>query len=241
MNLQKIVFSKVLKFFYGLLLLPLCYSVFLSLVYVLQNIEYSNNLVTMFFLGSAGYLALHFLLYKPMRVYVFGHELMHVISAKLCGAKVGKIKVNKGSGMVNVSKVNTFIALSPYLIPIYSLFIILLWVITKNLFKFNIRIELFMFLLGFSLMFHLVLTLFAISVGQTDFQVAGWLFSLVVIFIINCLILMLLFIILLPTKVGYKEVLDNLINTTVQTYKITFIKLKEIIKYFFLKVKQWKH
>ncbi len=228
---MKILFHKITKFFYAIILLPFCYTSFLMLIYVLKNIEYSNSKVYPFFLGAGCYLVVHFLLYKPIKIYVIGHELMHALSAKLCGAQVRRIKVNKFSGTVDVSKVNTFIALSPYFVPLYSIVIGIIWLIVRYVFKLNVRIEIFMFLLGFSLMFHLVLTIFAVSVGQQDFKISGWLFSIVVIFIVNCIFLITLLLVLLPNKIGYMEAVKKFFNLNIEIYKVSFTKSQQIIKY----------
>lgn len=119
--------SKFFKFFYGIVLLPFCYSLFLVLFFVLKNIETTNKVFLFFLGGCFFYLVLHLFFYKPIKMYVFGHELVHALSAWLCGGKVGKMKLKNSSGEVSVSKVNTFIALSPYFVPIYSLFLVVLW------------------------------------------------------------------------------------------------------------------
>ena len=224
--------NKIIKFFYGILLLPLCYSIFLTLIYVIKNIEFNSNPVKFFLFGASSYLILHILLYKPIKVYIIGHELIHAISAYLCGASVKNLKIGKSYGSVNVEKINTFIALSPYFVPFYSIVVIFIWLLTKYLFKLNVSAEIFMFFLGFTIMFHLLLTIYAISLGQQDLKVSGWLFSVVVIFIINCLILIVLLVALFPLKTKIDEFKDYFLNFTSDIYKICFEKILQIVKYF---------
>jgi hypothetical protein len=150
---------------------------------------------------------------------------MHSISAILCGAKVDNVKIRKNSGSVNVNKINTFIALSPYYVPIYSIFLIILWGVLRYILKLELNVEVFIFLLGLSITFHLVLTFYAVSVGQTDFNVSGWLFSLVTIFILNVVLLISIIIFLLPVKNSYKEVLGKVFLET----KISYIKTYNIL------------
>ena len=230
--MMKILSSKLLKFFYGIILIPFCYTIFVVFIFVLQNIEFSNRFVIIFFGGCGTYIILHFLLYKPVRLYVIGHELMHTISALLCGAKVANVKVKKNSGSVNVNKVNTFIALSPYFVPIYSVFLIIIWGILKYVLKFEIKVEIFIFLLGMSIMFHLVLTFYAISVGQTDFNVSGWLFSLITIFIVNVIVLTSVIVILFPINKSYKEIVDKIYFETKISYIKTYDLIKNTLNYF---------
>lgn len=226
-----LLYNKVVKFFYGILLLPLCYGLFRTLLYVIVNIEFSNKLVYAFLSGAGLYLILHFVLYKPIRIYVIGHELVHAISAYICGGKVKKLRIGSSYGSVNVDKVNTFIALSPYFVPFYSLIVMIIWILVKYLFKLNVPIEILTFLLGFTIMFHIVLTLYAIYIGQQDFKISGWLFSIVLIFIINCLILISIFLILFPSKLNFSGVREFFLGLTVQTYKFCYNKILEIIKF----------
>ncbi len=231
--------NKIFKFFYGIILLPLCYVFFQTFIFVIKNIEFSNNIVKSFFLGSISYLVIHIILYKPLKLYIIGHELVHAISAYLCGANVKNVKFAKSYGSVNVDKINTFIALSPYFVPFYSLIIITLWIILKHFIKINIPIKYFMFFLGLSITFHLVLTIYAIYLGQQDFKISGWLFSVVIIFIINCLILILLFIFLFPSKVKFLDIKNYFLDTFFITYKICYTELSNFIKLLIDKIKLW--
>ncbi|MFN3550413.1 MAG: hypothetical protein ACK4WJ_01170 [Endomicrobiia bacterium] len=229
--------NKIIKFFYGIALLPLCYVFFQTLIFVIKNIEFSNSIVKSFFIGCGSYLVIHILLYKPLKLYVIGHELVHAISGYLCGANVKNVKVAKSYGLVNVDKINTFIALSPYFVPFYSLIIIILWVIVKYFIKLDIPIEYFMFFLGLTITFHLVLTIYAVSLGQQDLKISGWLFSIVIIFIINCLILILLFIFLFPSKIKFLDVKDHFLNYLFLSYRVCFNKTLDFTKFLIDKIK----
>ena len=61
-----------------------------------------------------------------MRTYVFGHELTHALASLAMGGDVLSFKVSKRGGSVSMTKTNFFVALAPYCIPIYTLFIFLL-------------------------------------------------------------------------------------------------------------------
>lgn len=223
--------NKVLKFFYAIILLPLCYVLLRTLFYVIVNLEFSNKIVQLFLLGCATYLFIHILLYKPIKLYIIGHELVHTISAYLCGIKVKKIKIGSSSGTVNVDKVNTFVALSPYFVPFYSFVIFILWVVTKFIFKVNISIEILSFALGFTIAFHLILTAYAIYIGQQDFQISGWLFSIVVVLILNCILLIFIFMVLTPVKVNVSEIKNFFISLTKQTYYNCYLGISKFLSY----------
>ena len=184
---------------YGAALLPACFGAGKTLVVTAQGISFTAGAGVWFLAGAAVYLVVHLALWKPLRVYIFGHELVHALSALLCGGSVAGMRVNKTSGAVNVSKVNAFIALSPYVVPIYAVFAAVGWLFARYVLKWNVPSTVLLFLLGFCMMFHLVLTLYAVSVGQSDFQVAGWLLSLTLVFIANCGLLVGLFLVLFPS------------------------------------------
>src|SRR3977135_2329591 len=74
-----------------------------------------------FFAGVFSYFAFQWAFFRPIRTYVFGHELTHAIATWMSGGKVKHFHVSKKGGHVKVSKSNAFIALAPYIIPLYSL------------------------------------------------------------------------------------------------------------------------
>ncbi|MEN3012999.1 MAG: hypothetical protein ABDH23_00065 [Endomicrobiia bacterium] len=227
-----LLFNRIVKFFYGIVLVPFCFVLLKVLVYVVSNIEFRDKLVIFFFAGMGSYLLLHLFFYKPIKMYVIGHELVHVLSSYLCGAKVRKLKIGKFSGYVSVNKINTFTALSPYFIPFYSLTISILWVVFRYILGMKIPVDIFVFLLGFSIMFHLVLTFHAVSIGQSDFRIGGWLFSLVIIFIVNCLILVFLLYFLFPSRLNFYQLKNYFLSTLDTTYKFFYFKFKNLIPFF---------
>ncbi|MCX7956549.1 MAG: hypothetical protein N2643_01465 [Endomicrobia bacterium] len=232
-----LLYNKIVKFIYGIILLPFCWVIFKTLIFVVTNAELKDKYIITFFIGMIAYIIFHFVLYKPVRFYVIGHELVHAISAYLCGAKVKKIKINSSYGTVNVNKVNSFIALSPYFVPFYSIILALLWIVLKNLLKLNIPQEIFVFLLGFTIMFHLVLTIYAIYLGQKDLEIPGWLFSIVIIFIVNCLLFIGLFIFVFPSKLNFVELKRYVSKELFVSYKNIYLKLRDGLPILVEKVK----
>jgi hypothetical protein len=139
-----------------------------------------------------------------MLAYVFGHEVTHAIWVKLFGGNVAnRFHVSLEGGHVLTDRVNTWIVLSPYFFPIYSVLsgtlygVLLLsgWVIdlihegshlTAGVD--SLRWVLFL-VLGLTLAFHLVFTLLLITKGQPDLHYGGTFFSLTVIYLINLLLI----------------------------------------------------
>ena len=98
--------KKFLKLIIGLFLLPLCWSGSRALFFLLT--ETSANASSGWAL-PAGFLVSvlgFFLLPQAFRTYVLGHELSHAIAGLLMGAKVGKMKVGRDGGHVELSKSN---------------------------------------------------------------------------------------------------------------------------------------
>ena len=115
-----------MKFFrtiIAVLLLPLlvvCVYNFIKTVFIFAGT--TNLSMVPFWLGIIIYFIFQAVFYKPMRTYVFGHELTHALTGLLSGARIKKFKVSKNSGSVSLTKDNIFITLSPYFIPIYHRF-----------------------------------------------------------------------------------------------------------------------
>ncbi len=200
------------KFVVGLFLLPLCYiltaAFFSALLDALtsQASGRSHFWATaefwFFSLGLVCWLIAYFGLPKPLIVYVYGHELTHAITVKLMGGRVSDFSVGRDGGYIVSSKINTWIALAPYFVPIYSVGVILLYGLVSLLYDLQPHAELatgiLYGLLGFTWAFHATFTLSMIPRGQTDLAYGGTFFSLTVIYLMNLLVLSLLLILATP-------------------------------------------
>lgn len=176
-----------------------------------------------FLAGLAAYPLLHFFLLRPLRLYVFGHELTHAFAAVLSGARVKRFVAGKESGHVVVSHSNTFIALAPYFVPIYSLLVLLayrligLW--DPNL----IGRGLFLAAMGASLAFHWVLTVDILTgESQKDLsQAGGVFFSMVMIALANACVIALIFKFLFPQVVSLWDFTAAVSSGTLAFWKET--------------------
>lgn len=145
-----------------------------------------------FWIGILSYIVFQVVFYKPMRTYVFGHELSHAIAGVLSGAKIKKFNVGKKSGSVVLTKSNIWITLTPYFFPIYTIAIVIIYIClgwvtdVKRFYKY------FLFFVGFSIAFHTALTIYILSIGQPDLKVYGTFFSYVVILAVNIVVFTLL-------------------------------------------------
>jgi hypothetical protein len=181
---------KWIKFVVALLLLPVCAGVGLALWQVLRA---SGSAVTTWvpFLGGAACWSVIFLLLpKPMWIYVFGHELTHALWTWLFGGEVKKMKVTSSGGHVVISKTNFLIALAPYFFPLYAVIVIAVFAIGNLIWNWHCYLVWFHLLLGVAYAFHLTLTFHVLQTRQSDITSQGYLFSGVVIFLGNALVLL---------------------------------------------------
>ena len=190
---------KIIKFFIAVLLLPACGALTLSAVHVGRALlgppaggfGWSSPPVA-FAAGYGLWLIAFVLLPKPMRTYVLGHELTHAFWALLMGARVGGLKVRKTGGQVRTSKTNWFITLAPYFFPFYAMLFIGLFFAANAIWGLDRYLNVLFFLVGLGWSFHVTFTLMTLlQSSQPDLKSQGILFSVVVIYCMNLLVLLL--------------------------------------------------
>src|SRR2546423_1792991 len=115
---------KWVKTILAILLLPFCIGAVRALLRVLALTRQADTIWVAMAGGAGSWLAIFFLLPKPMRLYVFGHELTHVLWTWAFGGRVKKFKVHPEGGHVVVTKNNFIIALAPYFFPLYVVLIV---------------------------------------------------------------------------------------------------------------------
>jgi hypothetical protein len=159
---------------------------------------------------------------RPMRAYIFGHELTHAIWVWLMGGRVKHFEVRRDGGHILTDTHNFWIALAPYFYPIYSMAIMAVYGAvslfynigqSEGLFLSMTALQWLFLALGASWAFHMSFTCWMIPKGQSDLTSHGTYFSLVVIYIVNLSILSGFLIIAAPevTLLAFGE--DLLVNT----------------------------
>jgi hypothetical protein len=187
----------------ALLLLPVCYGVARSLWSIAQGFQQVPEGSFYFFLGFGLYLVFQWVFFKPMRTYVFGHELTHAMAAWLTGGEVHHFKVGKKGGSVTVTKPNLFVALAPYMVPLYSFVAMLIYFAVNCFYNLAPYWNIFLGVLGATLSFHAALTFFALKQDQPDLRSGGKFLSGVLIFLGNSFALMLLLGVMFPQTVSW--------------------------------------
>lgn len=182
---------KWVKFIVAILLLPVCAGGTLALWRVMEQCGRADTTLVPIGAGATCWLVIYLLLPKPMWVYVFGHELTHVLWVWLFGGKVKRFKAGSSGGHVLVDKSNFLISLSPYFFPLYAILVVvgflaghLIWGWTNFFVWFHLAV-------GAAYAFHLTLTIHVLRTEQSDITSQGYVFSAVIIYLGNLLVLLI--------------------------------------------------
>lgn len=177
-------------------LLPLCWAASRTFYLLLQTSSAGWSGGWFLPVGFLAAVIGFFLLPRAFRLYVLGHELSHALAGLMFGARVGKMKVGRDGGHVELSKNNFIISLAPYLFPFYTGLVLALW-IGLGCFRDMTPFEPFWLgLVGVTWGFHITFTIYMLSQHQPDVQRNGHLFSYVAIYLTNLLFMMLWVILL---------------------------------------------
>ena len=174
----------------ALLLLPVCIGAAEALARVVRISGEADTIWVAALSGAACWLVIYFLLPKPMWIYVVGHELTHAIWTWLLGGRVRKFRVSANGGHVVVTKSNFVIALAPYFFPLYAVLVFAAFAIGRSFWNWQPYLVWFHLLLGAAYAFHVTLTWHILKTSQSDLTDQGYLFSAVVIFLGNAVVLL---------------------------------------------------
>lgn len=189
-----------MKMLIGLSLWPLVWAATIS-TYKLHQLSADTTLEDGWAAWSlpVGFLAwvlVFFLLPRPSRTYVLGHELTHALWAVMMGGRVGKMKVGKKGGHVELSKTNFIITLAPYFFPFYTTLIVAAYYIAGNWVDTNSQQAWWFAAVGLTWSFHITFTIHMLTQHQPDIQEHGRIFSFTVIYLMNVLVIALMMVLL---------------------------------------------
>jgi len=177
---------RIFKTVIGVLILPLAAGFSAAFYKQFGQIDIFFTKGQQYFLGGIiAYCLIQLFLFKPVYLYVLGHESVHAIATWLCGGKVTSFDISSSGGSVGTTKSNWFISLSPYLVPIYAVVLIVLYYLAGGVFKVILPQTYFMFLLGMVLAFHVVMTVDTLKMRQPDLLKVGRLTASVFIYLVN--------------------------------------------------------
>lgn len=188
--------SRFLKFLIALALIPLVAGEIWTLIDLARLSVPAGQWKAAWFLSfSTGFLAwivIFIFLPRAMWLYVLGHEFTHALAAMIAGGKVSAFKVTSKGGHIMTDRVNWWIALSPYFVPIYALIWIGLWLMVDFYYSLRQWQPILFFGIGLFWSFHLTFTCSMLHPRQTDLSGEGYIFSGVIIALMNLLTMVLL-------------------------------------------------
>ncbi len=141
-----------------------------------------------FAIGYALWTLLFFVLPPSVSMYVWGHELTHAIWGLLTGSKVGKIKVGKNGGYVNLTNPGIFTTLAPYFVPFYLVVVLLLRLLAGLFWDMTPFAPFWLGLMGMAYGFHVTYTVRSLTEQQPDIREFGHVISYALILLINILV-----------------------------------------------------
>jgi len=203
--------TRAMKYVIGLFLLPFTIGFSKAFYAQLSTVAYLGPKMPLFLWGIVIYMLTHILIWKPMYIYTFGHEVVHVVATWICGGHVTSFNVSRAGGSVTTSKTNVFIELSPYFVPIYTLLLIFIMPMIRYALTQKLVLCFYIFLIGFSLGMHLIMNAEVIKLKQPDISRSGNIFSLTFIYIANLIIVFLLISSLSPDISIKKYLLKSLV------------------------------
>lgn len=152
--------------------------------------------------------------WRPVTLYVFAHEVTHLLVAKyLFRGKIFDWKFSASGGYVETNKSNTWITLGPYLVPLYTLLVMFVFGVAACFWdvmqwhavgpagwQVHVRgIWALYLLVGLTWAFHLTFTLQTVHVEQGDLTRNGEFFSMLLIVLVNLLLITLFFVAASPS------------------------------------------
>ena len=180
--------KKTLRFLLGLAAVPIAVIASIVLYHQVGLVQQLSKNQSYFLAGIVIYLVVHSIFYKPAYLYILGHESTHALFTWLCGGRVTSFRATFRGGRVTTTKSNFLITLGPYFFPVYTVLISCAYFFVSLFSETGRPASVFIFLIGFSWAFHIVLTIYFIKMEQPDIMKMGALFSIVLVYIINLII-----------------------------------------------------
>ena len=182
------------KFSVGLAALPACCAVGMALCGALgRDTGWASGgwaPAWRWFIGGAVLLAGVFaVVWRPVTMHVFAHEVGHAVLVWLCGGRVSRLSASASGGQVTATKSNMLVRLAPYCIPFYAVLAAGIFLGLNAWWRPLAQYHwLLAGVLGCTWAFHLLFTVWSLARGQSDLKADGRLFSLVLIFLANVLV-----------------------------------------------------
>lgn len=155
----------VIKVLLAVLILPFVYSSIVAFLNEFSQID--KGLQQMFCDGMIVFLAIYLFIWEPAAIYNKGHKLLEIM----------------------FSFVKPLVNVAPFLLPIYTILIFIIYGLLSLGIKSGSLIEYTLFAIGFSTILHLVFAAKTIRSKKGDFLKANYIFGFSFIFILNVMLL----------------------------------------------------
>lgn len=208
--------TRWVKFVVAIFLLPICAALTQTFFTAFARAAISQRLWAgeefwFFSLGAVLWVIAFFGLPRPVIVYVFGHELTHALWVWLMGGRVSRFRVGSEGGHIVTNRTNFWIALAPYVFPLYSILAILIYGGLSLFYDMQPYGRLLYAIIGVTWAFHFTFTCWMIPKNQSDLSDHGTFFSLVVIYLAN-LILLCGMLIIASTQISFASFAADLMT-----------------------------
>jgi hypothetical protein len=218
------VVGKLFKLLIGLALVPLVAGEVWTLIDLARAALPAGQWTQAWFIalgaGVLTWLVVFLFMPRTMWLYVLGHEFTHAIAAMLAGGKIASFQVSEKGGHVVTDRVNWWITLAPYFVPLYALIWSALWLSVDFWHPLKPWQPIFYFGLGLLWCFHLTFTASMMHLKQTDLSSQGFVFSLAIIAAINLLMFLVVFA-LLAHGMTFSEIGQHFLHRVEVAYIIT--------------------
>lgn len=155
----------IVKFIIGVCLLPFVYSVSVSFLNEFNIVE--KLFQNYFWAGVISFIIIYLFVYEPAIIYNKGQRLLGIVFQFL----------------------KPLVKVAPYLLPIYTILIFIVYLIFSSAIKTKESIGYFIFFFSFSLALHLIFSAKSIRSKQGDFLKANYIFGFSFVYIIDLVLL----------------------------------------------------
>ena len=157
----------IIKLILGVCLLPFVYSA--TMAFLNEGMALDKAANAYFFSGIIGFLIVYLFVYEPVIIYTKGQKILELIFRFF----------------------TPLVKVAPYLLPIYTILLLVFYPLYTLLDKSANPLKAFMFLFGFSIAMHLVFSARSLRSKQGDFLKSNYIFGFSFVYILNIAILAL--------------------------------------------------
>lgn len=190
----------ITKFILGISLLPFVYSVSVSFLTEFTLVD--KPLQNYFWAGVISLLIAYLFIWEPAVIYTGGHKILEVV----------------------FSFFKPLVKVAPYLLPIYTIVLAISYILLSYVVKSSNLVNYFIFLFGFSVSLHLILSAKTLRAKKEDFLKGNYIFGFSFVYIVNLAILSF-FLNLMFDKFSFVNFSNNSFQIAKNIFGVVFKQL----------------